>query len=561
MIGHIKVPNLIRPNSKILIIGESPGEDEEREREPFVGRSGQLLMETFARYGVNREDVSLANLCQYRPRGNKFDLLRDSEQLKEGERELRDIIRSSSFNVIAALGGEPLSFLCGKYGISKYRGSILPAEHINTQQKVIPAFHPSYIIRNEAEYPIFAADINRVIEESQHKEIRYTERNYYPTPSFDWLEQNLDRYLNAKYMACDIESIKNSTTILCHGFAISKHESFCLPHTDQYISYIMRLYEAQSHKIFHFGLYDYEMLYVNGIFVKNYVHDTYVLQHALQPELPRGLDFLTSIHTKEPYYKSEGRADIPDNTKAWGEKVDRNKLYIYNCKDAAVTYEIFEQLHKDMEADECARSTYDYEMSILPIALEIGRNGMLVDAEKKQYMEMALVQKWDKLQFALNMIAGEEVNVNSPKDMPSLLYDKFKLPIRRKRAGGITTDEDAVVSLITYCTGYIAGLKTEKAKLQWQVKLEACKLILEIRGIRKLLSSYIKPAISSDGRMRSTYNVAGTETGRWSAFKYVDKTGINPQTMPREALVLPDTIDPDFNILKWISQLSKEDEE
>lgn len=558
MIGSIKVPNLIIPNSKILLVGESPGEDEEKAGEPFVGNSGQLLMNTISRFGISRNDISLANLCQYRPRGNKFELLRGTDQLKDGERELRDIIKAGAYNVIGALGNEPLTYLCGKYGISKYRGSIIPSTI--SERKVVPTFHPAYIVRNEGEYPTFAADVKRIVDESQRPTLDYTERNYYISPSFEWLELNKERYLSAPYLACDIESIKNTTTILCHSFAISPNESICLPHNDMYMPYIMELYASRAVKIFHFGIYDYEMLLVNGIDVKHYTEDTYILQHSLQPELPRGLDYLTSIHTREPYYKSEGRADIPDNTKAWSDKVDKNKLYIYNCKDSAVTYEIWEALMADVREDEYAQSTYDYEMSILPIALEIGRNGMLMDEEKKKYMEMALAQKWAKLQFALNMIAGKEVNVNSPKDMPALLYTQFKLPTRRKRGGGITTDEDAVVSLITYCKGYIDNLKTEKSRLQWQVKFEACKLILEIRGIRKLLSSYIKPAISSDGRVRSTYNVGGTETGRWSAFKYVDKTGINAQTLPREELVLPDTLDPDFNILKWINQIKEEEE-
>lgn len=555
MIGNIKVPNLIRPNSKILLVGESPGEEEERQGEPFVGLSGQLLMDTLSRFGISRDDVSLANLCQYRPRGNKFELLRGSDQLREGERELRNIIAEGSFNVVGALGNEPLTYLCGKYGISKYRGSILPSSI--SERKIVSTFHPAYITRNEGEYPTFAADVKRIVDESQRPDLAYTERNYFISPGYDWLEQNKERYLNALVMSCDIESIKDTTTILCHGFAISANESFCLPHNSMYLPYIMELYESQAAKIFHFGIFDTEMLHVNGIEVNNYIHDTYILQHALQPELPRGLDYLTSIHTREPYYKSEGRADIPDNTKAWSDKVDKNKLYVYNCKDAAVTYEIFERLIEDLDED--TQAVYEYEISINRMAVEIGRNGMLMDKEKKEYMEMALTQKWSKLQFALNMMAGKEVNVNSSKDMPALLYEKFKLPVRRQRGGGITTDEDAVVSLITYCKGYMDNLKMEKSKLQWEVKLEACKLILEIRGIRKLLSSYIKPAISNDGRMRSTYNVAGTETGRWSAFKYVDKTGINPQTMPREALTLPNQLDKDFNILKWISQIKEEE--
>ena len=98
------------------------------------------------------------------------------------------------------------------------------------------------------------------------------------------------------------------------------------------------------------------------------------------------------------------------------------------------------------------------------------------------------------------------------------------------------TDEDAIVSLLATVEKRIQDLKTEAAKQPWQIKLASLKLILRIRGYDKLLSSYIKINISHDGRARSWYKFWGTETGRWSASSWYDKTGLNGQTIPRESV-------------------------
>jgi hypothetical protein len=95
------------------------------------------------------------------------------------------------------------------------------------------------------------------------------------------------------------------------------------------------------------------------------------------------------------------------------------------------------------------------------------------------------------------------------------------------------------VASITYCKDKIESYKREETKLTWRVNLAVCQTVLEIRGIRKCLSSYIVKSIkkisriNEDGRIRSTFSL-GPETGRWSAGKFVDGSGFNAQTLPRD---------------------------
>ncbi|KKL92882.1 hypothetical protein LCGC14_1208610, partial [marine sediment metagenome] len=70
--------------------------------------------------------------------------------------------------------------------------------------------------------------------------------------------------------------------------------------------------------------------------------------------------------------------------------------------------------------------------------------------------------------------------------------------------------------------------------------LVICKLTMKIRGVRKVLSSYVDVEISDDGRARGFVKITGAETGRWSMSKYYDNTGIPMQTVPRDPIELED---------------------
>lgn len=540
LISSKRVPNEYNANSSILLVGESPGETEERELKPFVGSAGQLLTETLLRSGVSRSEVSLANLSQYRPQGNKFEILKDSTELQDGIAEIQEHINNNpQINVIVGLGAEPLFHLTGRRSIYAHRGSIL--QTLQSNRKCICTFHPSAVLRDRKLYPTFNADIQRIKQDSNFPELRLPKREYVTDPRGMELEEWTQKLCTAEVLAVDIESVKKTTHILCVGFAPSPKLGVCFVNresTGEFHQAIQRILSSPTKKIFHYGTFDTEMLFLNGFDVNNYGYDTLVAQHILNPELPRSLEFLTSVYTREPYYKSEGRAEIPSgDTKAWGSKVDKQKLWIYNCKDICVTHEIYLEQQKEMDDND--RRMFNYEMSLIPVAQHIARSGMLVDQERREQFRVGLLNRWIKLQNILTLLCDKEVNVRSPK-LKDLLYGDFKLPIRRNRGQGITTDEDAIVGLITHCVDYISGLKREDAIQEWNKKLLILKTILEIRGLRQLLSNYVLAKISSDGRYHSTYRYSNTETGRGSSEKYVDSTGVNAQTFPRSSIIVED---------------------
>lgn len=549
------VPNEIPEKPfDILFIGESPGEEEEYLGKPFVGTSGNLLLEVLLKNGKGREDVGLANLSNFRPQNNKFEFLLNSPQLEQGIRDVKQIIDTKSPNVICTLGKYPTEILTGRSGITRYRGSILSGYG---ERKYIPCFHPSFVVRSKDKYPIFSVDIRRVVQDSKFPELRYTPREYIIVEdeyaAYEWCERLVGRH----ELACDIESVKKTGEILCVGFADSPNRAICFVWNLYTKPLIQRILESPAEKIFHFGTFDVQKLYMEGIIVANYRHDTFQMQHVLEPELPKSLDFLTSVLTREPYYKQEGRGEIPEDTKVWSEKVDKKNLYIYNSKDCCVTYEAKRELETDFKNEDNSRAVLEHEMEMVHIALEISRAGMLVDMERRELFFKSLIHDWNTKQYLLNSLAGKYINVHGKQTLYDYLYVDLKLPVQRKYTGEITADEPAIVKLITHTTNHIAELKQQKAITDWTVKLEALKVILEIRGIRKMLSSYIKPKVSADNRARSTYKISN-ETGRWAAEKFIDGTGFNAQTMPRGSIRIPENVDVPIDFGSLIKQLEED---
>jgi DNA polymerase I-like protein with 3'-5' exonuclease and polymerase domains len=340
----------------------------------------------------------------------------------------------------------------------------------------------------------------------------------------------------------------NTSYIRCIGFAWSEKDAVCIFNDQPYSAdsmnnvgvtfrrIVQSILESDAEKTFHNGMFDTIMLEANGFTVKNFTYDTMIAQHVLQPELPLGLDFCTSVYTNINYYKNDG--------KETSDKIDRKRLGTYNCKDVVATWKVKEmQLAEFAEADPAKHTYFLYKMKQLPLAKHFSLTGMLVDEERRQELATVVTSKRDAdytvfvgIQQMTGLAPEELFKVSQSAKIKEFLYGRLELPTKRNRDGEITADEDAIVGLIATVERKVQELKTDKARQPWNIKLAALKLILRIRGYDKLLGSYINIDLSPDGRARSWYKFWGTETGRWSAASWYDGTGLNGQTIPRESL-------------------------
>lgn len=141
------------PQAKIMLIGEAPGADEDEQAKPFVGRAGQLLIGILNKYGVQREDIFIANILKHRPPSNRNPLPAEIQACTPFLRKQIEIIQPQ---LLITLGNFSSQFILDtKVGITKIRGTIQESSF----GKVMPSLHPSAIIRGAYPKHLLEGDV------------------------------------------------------------------------------------------------------------------------------------------------------------------------------------------------------------------------------------------------------------------------------------------------------------------------------------------------------------------------------------------------------------------
>jgi DNA polymerase len=186
-----KCPNLVRfrmqvvfgvgnPEAELMFVGEAPGEDEDKQGEPFVGKAGQLLTKIIETMGLARDSVYIANVLKCRPDmppgvpGNRKPELKEMQTCLPYLREQIEIIQPRA---IVALGATALQGLTGQnLSVGKARGNWLEFQGI----PLMVTFHPAYLLRNQAvsEKRKVWEDMLLVLEELGHP-ISEKQRQYF----------------------------------------------------------------------------------------------------------------------------------------------------------------------------------------------------------------------------------------------------------------------------------------------------------------------------------------------------------------------------------------------
>ena len=153
------------PKSKIMIIGEGPGAQEDIEGKPFVGRAGKLLDKMLASIQLNRTKVYISNVVNYRPPANRrpteFEIERYLPYLKSH-------IEIINPKILVLLGSTALNTLIGnEVVISKARGKWIQKEIGETRLWIIASFHPAFLMRQPEQKKLSWIDLKMIKEKSK----------------------------------------------------------------------------------------------------------------------------------------------------------------------------------------------------------------------------------------------------------------------------------------------------------------------------------------------------------------------------------------------------------
>jgi len=147
------------PKAKLMFVGEAPGADEDKQGLPFVGRAGQLLTKIIESMGLKREDVYIANILKCRPPENRPPLPEEILACRDNLKKQVEVIRPRVICTLGKFASQTL--LNTETTISDLRGKFSQYCGI----KVMPTFHPAYLLRNPHDKKLVWADMKKIMKE------------------------------------------------------------------------------------------------------------------------------------------------------------------------------------------------------------------------------------------------------------------------------------------------------------------------------------------------------------------------------------------------------------
>ena len=251
-------------------------------------------------------------------------------------------------------------------------------------------------------------------------------------------------------------------------------------------------------KIGHNLKYDILILRKEGIQVAGRLYDTMLASYLLNPNRPEhslesvGLEYLQ--HKKRAFTEVLGKrdsfADVP-----------MDEATPYAAEDAELAFELKEILFEKLDVEDLGPLYFDIEMPLIYVLADIEEAGIKVDTKRLEELSKELERELDALQSKIYSLAGEEFNINSPKQLGRILFEVLKLKPGKKTKTGFSTNVDVLEELA----------KSHDLPAE----------ILNYRTYYKLKTTYVdalpKLIDNKTGRIHTSFNQTVTATGRLSS--------------------------------------------
>jgi DNA polymerase-1 len=250
--------------------------------------------------------------------------------------------------------------------------------------------------------------------------------------------------------------------------------------------------------------FDRSMLIKYNIDVKAPYFDTMVAHYLISPEMNHGMDFLAEKYLNYKPVSIEELIGKKGRNQLTMDQLEPEKIVDYACEDADITLQLFEIFKKDIDSNENLSSLfYDLESPLISVLGDMEMTGIKLDVDALAAFSKELTSDLLKTQEAIFKHAEEEFNIDSPKQLGIILFEKLKVTDkpRKTKTGQYATGEDVLTRL--------------------KSKHPIMEEILEYRQLKKLKSTYVDalPKLVSkiDGRIHTTYMQTVAATGRLSS--------------------------------------------
>jgi DNA polymerase-1 len=359
----------------------------------------------------------------------------------------------------------------------------------------------------------FAPTSTNEPEFSSFETLKTVDHDYKLVDNEEEMRKIRDFFLTKDFLVLDTETTSTSAIdaeLVGLSFAVEEHKAFYVPvpanreEALQIVNIFKPLYEDD--KILKIGQnlkYDLEVLRNYDIELKGQMWDTMIAHYLIQPELRHNMDYMAEVYL---HYKTI-HIDELIGPKGKNQRSMRDlsptDVYEYACEDADITLQLKNRLEPELKKHECERLFYDIEMPLMPVLAEMEMNGVCIDTDSLAETSKQLTERMLDIEQRIYELAGQQFNIASPKQVGDILFGKMKVIEKPKKTktGQYVTSEEVLQQL--------------------RHKHEIVGLILDHRGLKKLLGTYIdtlpKLINPRTGHIHTSFNQTVTATGRLSS--------------------------------------------
>lgn len=517
------------------VFGEAPGAEEDAQGKPFVGPSGRLLWEMLEVHGVYRSQAFVSNVVKCRPPQNRTPKVSELKRCAIWLGAELDWLRDEGCRYILALGAKAYNQLGGTGRITEQNGIAYEWQGF----VVLPCVHPSAALRSPQAREQFkegVAAFARLVKGGGPPKPPGTRTVAVRTAAE--AQAMLEDLETRQSVAFDLETVgldeqHERGKILCvslSGETGKAYVAFPTPPVREALNY---LFSLPKDWIAHNGRFDMRWLAEQGYVVPRLSHDTIIMAHLIDENAPKNVEHVATRylgvaswkHLMEPYFRVitkslEKGTDLP--------KVPAKDLVTYAGIDADIERRLAGVLWDKLDAKQ--RALHDLLVSVSHTLLGIERRGVYVDlAELERQLDHCQMEQQRAAARAGQVLGMDvhEVRLGSPKWLVDQLFGRLELPLVDLTTNGSPSTAEHSLK----------RLRAHMASEGDAAAVAVLDAILDYRKYQKFEGSYLRPwraLLNRDGRLRSSYNITGTVTGRLSCSNIV-RQGMSLHQVPRDA--------------------------
>ena len=359
----------------------------------------------------------------------------------------------------------------------------------------------------------FTTKGQEVQEKADYLSLKNTPHEYKLIDNQEEMSRICDFFRTKSFVSLDTETTSTNpidAELVGLSFSVEEKKAFYIPvpanreEAQTIVNIFKPLYEDSTiTKIGQNIKYDLEVLRRYDVKLAGPLFDTMIAHYLLQPELRHNMDYMAeiflnyqTIHIDELIgpkgKKQKSMRDLPPE-----------EVYEYAAEDADITLRLKNVLEPKLKESGVEALFHQIEMPLIPVLAEMEMNGVLIDTETLKDVSNIFTQRMLEYERKIYELAGEEFNISSPKQVGDILFGKMKIIEKPKKTktGQYVTSEEVLQQLRT--------------------KSPIIALILDYRGLKKLLGTYVdalpKLINSRTGHIHTSFNQAITATGRLSS--------------------------------------------